>query len=90
MNKSDLIESVRDETDMTHAAAERTVNALLRAIRSSLEHGDNVTLPGFGTFEVRARAARTGTNPATGDKIDIPAHRTVGFKAGKGLKEAVK
>lgn len=89
MNKSELIAKVADKTGLTKRAAGESVEAVLSAIEDALAKGDKVTLVGFGTFEVRQRAARKGVNPATGAAIDIPATKVPAFKAGKSLKEAV-
>lgn len=90
MTKTDLINSVASRTSMTKADSDKSINALLDSVRSALAKGEKVTLTGFGTFEVRKRAARTGRNPRTGQVISIPATKTPAFRAGKGLKEAVK
>lgn len=89
MNKSELIAKVADKTGLTKRAAGESVEAVLAAIEEALAKGDKVTLVGFGTFEVRQRAARKGVNPATGASISIPATKVPAFKAGKSLKEAV-
>lgn len=89
MNKSELIAKVADKTGLTKRAAGESVEAVLSAIEDALAKGDKVTLVGFGTFEVRSRAARKGVNPATGASIEIPATKVPAFKAGKSLKEAV-
>lgn len=89
MNKSELIAQVADKTGLTKKAAGESVEAVLSAIENALAKGDKVTLVGFGTFEVRSRAARKGVNPATGAAINIPATKVPAFKAGKSLKEAV-
>lgn len=89
MNKSDLIGQVADKTGMTKKAASEAVESVFSVISEALSAGEKVTLVGFGTFEVRERAARRGVNPATGATIDIPATRVPAFKAGKSLKEAV-
>jgi len=90
MTKTDLVNAVAAKTSMTKADADKSVNAVLDSVRSALAKGEKVTLTGFGTFEVRKRAARTGRNPRTGEVISIPATKTPAFRAGKGLKEAVK
>ncbi|MBS0224734.1 MAG: HU family DNA-binding protein, partial [Proteobacteria bacterium] len=69
--------------------ATRAVDAVISVVGSTLKKGDAVTLVGFGTFEVRSRAARQGRNPKTGETINIPAAKVPGFKAGKGLKDAI-
>ena len=87
MNKADLIDSVADATDMSKAEAGRALDAVLNGIAGALSQGDSVALVGFGTFNVRERAARMGRNPATGATIQIGASKGVGFKAGKALKD---
>ena len=89
MNKTDLIDHVADEAEVSKAEAGRAVDAVLNAVTKALKKGDTVTLVGFGTFQVRKRAARTGRNPKTGESIKIAASQTPAFKAGKALKDAV-
>ena len=89
MNKSELIDAVASSADLSKAAATKAVDALLDTVADSLKKGEQVTLVGFGTFEVRARAARTGRNPQTGEAISIKASNAPAFKAGKALKDAV-
>jgi len=89
MNKSELIDAVASETDLSKADATRATDAVLDTITSALSKGDQVTLVGFGTFSVRDRAARAGRNPQTGETIQIKASKSPGFKAGKALKDAV-
>ncbi len=89
MNKADLIEAVAVSTDMSKASAQRAVDAVLVAMTSALKQGDEVALVGFGTFQVKARPARTGRNPRTGEPIEIAAAKVPGFKPGKALKDAV-
>ncbi|MGU5541976.1 HU family DNA-binding protein [Aeromonas hydrophila] len=89
MNKSDLIMAVAESADITKAKAEAAVNALMATITAELKDGGSVALTGFGTFQVRARAARTGRNPQTGEAIEVAAANIPGFKAGKSLKDAV-
>jgi DNA-binding protein HU-beta len=89
MNKSELIEAVASEADLSKADATRATDAVFDSISNALRQGDQVTLVGFGTFSVRERAARTGRNPQTGEAINIKASKTPGFKAGKALKDAV-
>ena len=89
MNKSDLIGSVAEKTDLTKKDAEKAVNAIFQSIEDALVRGDKVQLVGFGTFETKERAARIGRNPRTGQEIKIPATKVPGFKAGKALKESV-
>lgn len=89
MNKSELISAIAEWSDLTKADAGRALDATISAITESLKDGEPVTLIGFGTFEVRDRAARTGRNPRTGETIQIKASKNPAFKAGKALKDAV-
>lgn len=89
MNKAELIEAVANAADLNKAAATRAVDAMLGSITDALKKGEQVALVGFGTFEVRERAARTGRNPQTGETINIKAAKAPAFKAGKALKDAV-
>ncbi|MDK6862687.1 MULTISPECIES: HU family DNA-binding protein [Nosocomiicoccus] len=90
MNKTDLINAVSDKADLTKKDAGAAVDAVFEAIQGSLTKGEKVQLIGFGTFEVRERAARKGRNPQTGEEIEIAASKVPAFKAGKALKDAVK
>jgi DNA-binding protein HU-beta len=90
VNKHELIDHVSAQADISKAAAGRAIDATLEAMKNALQNGDSVTLIGFGTFEVRERAARSGRDPRTGDPIDIPATRNPSFKAGKALRDAVR
>jgi len=89
MNKGDLIDAVADETGLSKADAARAVDGVIGAITAALKAGNQVSLVGFGTFSVKARAARQGRNPRTGETIQIKASNVPGFKAGKALKDAV-
>jgi DNA-binding protein HU-beta len=89
MNKGELIEAVAAAADLTKADATKAVEAFLDTVTRTLKRGDQVSIVGFGNFSVKSRAARQGRNPKTGAAIDIPASRVPGFKAGKGLKDAV-
>jgi DNA-binding protein HU-beta len=89
MNKNELIDAVAESAGLSKADAGRAVDAVVSGISGALKQGDNVTLVGFGTFQVRARAARTGRNPKTGENITIAASKNPVFKAGKALKDAV-
>ncbi|WP_440975587.1 HU family DNA-binding protein [Pseudoxanthomonas winnipegensis] len=89
MNKTDLIDSVSSEAELTKAEAARAVDAMINSVTKALKKGDAVTLVGFGTFQVRKRAARTGRNPKTGESISIAASKNPAFKAGKALKDSV-
>jgi DNA-binding protein HU-beta len=90
MNKSDLIEAMADAADISKSAAGRALDGLTDAIAVALKGGDSVSVIGFGTFSVKARAERMGRNPQTGDAIKIAASKTPTFKAGKALKDAVQ
>lgn len=90
MLKKDLVEVVAERTGLTKRAAAEAVEAMLDAVTEALSRGDSVLLTGFGKFEVRSRAARTGINPKTMERITLPATKVPAFKAGKSLKQAVK
>ncbi|CDE09842.1 histone family protein DNA-binding protein [Clostridium sp. CAG:354] len=89
MNKADLIAAIAAKTGETKKSAEASVNAFVDVITESLVKGDKVQLVGFGSFEVRKRAARKGRNPQTKEEIKIPASKAPVFKAGKALKDLV-
>ncbi|SHE96049.1 bacterial nucleoid protein Hbs [Seinonella peptonophila] len=89
MNKAELVERVAEITGKTKKEAAASVDAIFKAISEALEKGEKVTLIGFGNFEVRERAARTGRNPQTGEEIQIEASKVPAFKPGKQLKESV-
>lgn len=86
----DLIAMVADKAGMTKVDAAKAIDAVVEAITASLTKGEKVTWTGFGTFEVRNRAARMGRNPQTGAPLHIAASKTPAFKSGKGLKDAVR
>ena len=90
MNKTDLIDDVSDSADLTKADAARAVDAVIGSITKAWKKGDSVTVVGFGTFQVRERAARSGRNPRTGATIKIKASKTPKFKPGQAFKEAIK
>ena len=90
MNKVELVEAVAQQAELSKKDASKAVDALLETISETLAKDEKVQLVGFGTFEVRERAARTGRNPQTGEEITIPASKAPAFKAGKDFKEAVK
>ncbi len=90
MNKQELINAIAAKSDLSKKEAGAALAALTATITEALKDGDKVALVGFGTFEVRARAARKGLNPATGKPVKIPAKKVPAFKAGKALKDAVK
>jgi DNA-binding protein HU-beta len=89
MNKGELIESVAASAGLSKADAGRAVDAVVDSITGALKSNGSVSLVGFGTFTVKARAARQGRNPRTGETIQIKASNVPGFKAGKALKDAV-
>ena len=89
MNKTELIDAIATAADLPKASAGRALDAVVESITEALTKGDQVSLVGFGTFQVKARAARMGRNPRTGEAIHIKASNVPGFKAGKGLKDAV-
>lgn len=90
MNKTELIANVAELTELPKKDAEKAVNAVFTSITNALKVGDKVQLVGFGSFEVRFRAARLGRNPRTKQSIKIPASKTPAFKPGKPLKDAVQ
>lgn len=90
MNKSELVDVIAAEAELSKAAAARALDATVAAITKALKKGDTLTLVGFGSFYVGKRAARTGRNPHTGAAIKIKAAKVPKFRAGKGLKDAVK
>ena len=89
-NKADLIDGVASKTGLTKKDATSAVEALFDVVTETLADGERVQVIGFGSFEVRDRAARKGRNPQTGEEIEIPATKVPAFKAGKGLKDGVK
>jgi DNA-binding protein HU-beta len=90
LNKSELIDAIADASDLSKADAGRALTGFLDSVTAALKKGDTVSLIGFGTFAVKDRAARQGRNPQTGETIQIKAAKIPSFKAGKGLKDAVK
>lgn len=89
MNKTELIAAITAKTGETKKDAEATLNAFVNVVSETLAKGDKVQLVGFGSFEVRKRAARKGRNPQTKEEIKIPASKAPVFKAGKALKDLV-
>ena len=89
MNKSELIDLIADSADISKAKAGLALDAFTDGVTKALKKGDSVSLVGFGTYSVKARAARQGRNPQTGATIQIKASNVPGFKAGKALKEVV-
>ena len=90
MNKTELIAALTEKTGFTKKDAEKALNAVVEVITETLSKGDKVQIVGFGSFEVKERAARTGKNPATGEQIEIPASKSPSFKPGKAFKDAIQ
>jgi DNA-binding protein HU-beta len=91
MNKAELVQKLLEKAGgCSKAEAERYLDAFVEVVTEALKAGDEVAIAGFGTFSVKTRAARTGVNPKTGEKIQIPSMKTPKFKAGKTLKDALK
>ena len=90
MNKADLINALAEKNGLKKKDAEAAVNAVLDLIAEALKKGEKVAIMGFGSFETKTRAARTGKNPATGAPIQIPASKAIVFKAGKALKDSIQ
>jgi DNA-binding protein HU-beta len=89
MNKGELIDAVAAAADLTKSDATKAVEAFLDTVTRTLKKGEQVSIVGFGSFAVKARASRQGRNPKTGETITIAASKVPGFKAGKALKDAV-
>lgn len=89
MTKAELISAVAEKSNLTKKDSEKAVSAVIDSITEALVEGEKVSLVGFGTFEVKDRAARKGINPRTKEPMPIPASKLPAFKAGKALKEAV-
>ncbi|BFN12646.1 MULTISPECIES: HU family DNA-binding protein [Marinobacter] len=90
MRKPELAAAIADKTGLTREKAGEVINAFTDQVSAAAARGEDVTLIGFGTFNIRSREARSGRNPQTGASIQIPASKTVGFKAGKALKDAIR
>lgn len=90
MNKTELIKAIATKASLTNKSAAAALDATIQSITDALKAGEVVQIMGFGTFEVRTRAARTGKNPRTGEPVEVAEKKVPGFKAGKGLKEALK
>ena len=89
MNKSQLVDAIASQADLTKVEATRALDSVVDSITTALKKGDSVALVGFGSFGVKRREARTGRNPRTGAAIQIPAANVPHFRAGKGLKDSV-
>ena len=85
MNKAELVAAIAAEAGLSKAAAQKALEATIGAVAGALQNGEGVQLIGFGTFGVAERAARTGVNPANGQKIQIPAKKVIKFKASKAI-----
>ena len=90
MNKTELISTVAEAAGMSKKDTEQVLNAFFSTVQETLKQNDKVQIPGFGSFEVRERAARTGRNPLTGETIEIAAAKVPVFKPGKALKDAIQ
>lgn len=90
MNKTELVAALAEKTGVSKKDTDNTINAFAEVIIEALKRDGKVQLPGFGTFEVRERAARTGRNPHTGEAIEIAAAKVPAFKPGKALKDAIQ
>ena len=89
MNKAELISKVAEKAELSKKDADKAVSALIESVQEALKAGEKVQLVGFGSFEVKARAARKGKNPRTGEEITIPASKSPVFKAGKAFKDSI-
>lgn len=89
MNKTELIGAIAEKSGLSKKDSEKALNAAIEAIAGALKDGDKVQLVGFGSFEVKTRAARMGRNPKTKTAIEIPASKVPHFKAGKALKDSI-
>lgn len=89
MNKGELVSAISEQTGLSKKDSEAALNCFINIVSEELENNEKVQLVGFGTFEVRERAARTGRNPQTKEEIQIPASKAPAFKAGKALKDRV-
>ncbi len=90
MNKAELVASMAEKCELSKKDAEKALNAFVTSVEEALVNGEKVQLVGFGSFEVKERAARKGRNPQTGKEISIPASKVPVFKVGKALKDVVK
>lgn len=89
MNKAELIKSMAEKSGLTQKQADAALDGFIETIKETLAKGEDISLVGFGSFDVQERAARTGRNPATGEEIQIAASKAPRFKAGKALKDAI-
>jgi DNA-binding protein HU-beta len=89
VNKTELRDAIAQHADLSNAQADKALEAIVSSITSTVANGEKVTIPGFGTFESRERAARTGRNPQTGESMEIAASKSPAFKPASGFKQAV-
>ena len=89
MNKAELIKSIAEKSGLTQKQADVALDGFIETVKETLAKGEDISLVGFGSFDVQERAARTGRNPATGEEIQIAASKAPRFKAGKALKDAI-
>lgn len=89
MNKTELVDAVSNDSGLTKADTEKTINSLIRVLEKTLSNGEDITLVGFGSFSVKDTAGRSGRNFKTGAAIEIPPRKSVRFKPGKNLKDSV-
>ena len=89
MNKSQFAEAIADKSGLSKRDAQKALDGFQDALQEAMQRGEKVSLTGFGTFEVRERAARTGRNPQTGATMEVPASRNAAFKPGKAFKDAL-
>jgi bacterial nucleoid protein hbs len=90
MNKAELIATMAETSGVSKKDTEQVLNAFIATVQKTLKQNGKVQIPGFGSFEVRERAARSGRNPLTGEAIEIAAAKVPAFKAGKGLKDSIQ
>lgn len=90
MNKTELVTALAEKTGVSKKDTEQVLNAFFSTVQETLKQNDKVQIPGFGSFEMRERAARTGRNPHTGETIEIAAAKVPAFKPGKSLKDAIQ
>lgn len=90
MNKAELIATIAETSGVSKKDTEQVLNAFIATVQKTLKQDGKVQIPGFGSFEVRERAARSGRNPLTGEAIEIAAAKVPAFKAGKGMKDAIQ
>lgn len=90
MNKAELIATMAETSSVSKKDTEQVLNAFIATVQKTLKQNGKVQIPGFGSFEVRERAARSGRNPLTGEAIEIAAAKVPAFKAGKGLKDSIQ